>query len=111
MTLKNIFHTIPQTILQENDDELIEKIGGSDTVKIERIISRGHCSAEDDWYDQSQNEFVLLLQGEAELDFMEPKEHSILKPGDYLVIPAHRKHRVASTSTEVDTLWLTVFYN
>ncbi len=103
--IKNIFENIPA----ELKDELIETIAQKGNLRIERIISRGHVTPENKWYDQSEDEFVLLLQGEARLLF-ENNEVIKLKSGDYLTIPAHKKHRVVFTSENIDAVWLTVFF-
>ena len=91
-------------------EEFLETLASSSSVRIERIVSRGHHSPPDFWYNQSQNEFVLLIQGEARLEY--PGEAGIhrLSPGDWLVIPSHRKHRVAWTSETTETVWLAVFF-
>lgn len=57
-------------------------------------------------YDQCQDEWVLLLQGEARL-WLDGTEID-LAAGDYLLIPAHTPHRVLRTSTEPFCLWLAV---
>lgn len=103
---QNIFENIPKAL----PDEQIEQISGNGNVKIERIISRGHSTPEGYWYDQDQNEYVILLKGEAKIDIKNQEETITLKPGDYLDIPAHVKHRVTLTSPREDTIWLTVFY-
>ncbi len=104
--LKNLFQDIPSSL----PTELIETIAGSDSVRIERIISRGQTSAPHAWYDQDTDEFVLLLQGRARLQFAENDVVLTLKPGDYLSIPAHQRHRVDWTDPEHDTVWLTVHH-
>lgn len=103
--MKNIFQNIPDNL----SDEVSETIAESDNIKIERIISDGHTSPPDFWYDQEQNEFVILLKGSAVLEF---DDGSIveMKEGDYQVIPSHQKHRVSYTDTNVKTIWLAVFY-
>ncbi|WP_305041990.1 cupin domain-containing protein [Geoalkalibacter sp.] len=88
----------------------MQTLTGNGLVRIERIVSRGHASPEGFWYDQAQNEFVLLAQGEAELELQDPAERIRLAPGDWLIIPAHRKHRVAWTNDRQDSVWLAVFY-
>lgn len=105
ISIKNIFKGIKKDL----PEELFETISETDEVKIERIVSRGHSSPEDFWYDQDKNEFVVLLKGEAKLLFEDNKEVT-LKPGDYLTIPAHVKHRIKWTSPDEDTIWLAVFY-
>lgn len=102
--MTNLFEKIPATI----DKELIETIAGSENVRIERIVSHGHTSPEGFWYDQDEDEFVLLLEGEAELEFED--ECVRLKRGDYLTIAAHRKHRVKWTTSEHPSIWLTVHF-
>jgi cupin 2 domain-containing protein len=102
----NIWAAIPAQI----PAELTEMLAGSQTVKIERIISRGHRSADGFWYDQDQNEWVLLLKGQAGLSFEGQAATVELTAGDYLNIPAHVRHRVAWTAGDTETIWLAVKY-
>jgi cupin 2 domain-containing protein len=74
-------------------------------VKIVRILSALHQSGPDFWYDQEQDEWVVVLKGRAVLEF-EQSEPVEMKEGDFLAIPKHVKHRVRQTSAK--TLWLTV---
>ncbi len=104
---ENFFKHIPENLREE----LVGKIVDTGIVKIERIISRGHCSPKDFWYDQDQNAFVILLKGMAGLVFKDQLEPVTLKPGDWLNIPAHVKHQVSWTHSEEDTIWLAVFYS
>ena len=104
--MKNIFSDIPDSL----PDELIEVISENQDVKIERIVSRGHKSPYDFWYDQDKNEFVFLVCGEARLRFEKEVEFVQMKKGDYLIIPAHKRHRIEWTSPNEDTVWLTVHY-
>lgn len=106
MAHKNLFQDIPSDL----PTELIETIAGSDSLRVERIVSRGHASAPNAWYDQDTDEFVLLLQGQARLQFADNNSVVALKPGDYLTIPAHQRHRVDWTDPARDTVWLTVHY-
>lgn len=75
-------------------------------VRIERIISHGHCSPADFWYDQSQHEWVIVLKGAARLQFEDGAVE--MKPGDFINIPANKKHRVAWTTLDEPTIWLGV---
>ena len=34
-----------------------------------------------------------------------------MKPGDFVNIPAHQKHRVEWTTPDEPTIWLAVFYD
>lgn len=101
----NIFKTIPQDLTEEVIDLLVQ----GKEVKIERIISRGQSSPESGWYDQQQNEWVMVLKGEAILSFEYGKEIE-LKTGDYITIPAHTLHRVKWTNSDIETIWLAVHY-
>ncbi len=78
--------------------------------RLERIVSHGHHSAPDFWYDQEENEWILLLSGAARLQFADREPEVHLRPGDSLLIPAHRRHRVAWTPPETATVWLALFY-
>ncbi|NLP26166.1 MAG: cupin domain-containing protein [Clostridiales bacterium] len=92
-----------------NHNELVELLAKSKNVRIERIISSGQISPKGFWYDQEENEFVALLQGEAIIAY---EDRNIkLKAGDTLIIPAHKKHRVDYTSDEPLCIWLCVFYS
>jgi len=99
-----------EQVPQELPEELMEVLCVSDSVKIERIVSRGHSSPKGFWYDQETNEFVLLLQGRAAILVDGQEEMIILEPGDYINIGAHMKHRVEWTDPEKATLWLAVHY-
>lgn len=90
-------------------EELFETLVRTDAVHIERIVSRGHVTPADQWYDQDRNEWVLLLQGAARIAFDDGRERS-LAPGEWIDIPAHDRHRVAWTDPEQDTVWLAVHY-
>ena len=81
----------------------------SSSVRIERIISRGHTSPETGWYDQDKAEWVIVLTGEASIAF-ENDSVVELKPGDYINIAPHKKHKVISTSSDPETIWLAVHY-
>ena len=76
-------------------------------IQIERIISTGQTTPSGQWYNQELDEWVILLQGEAELCYADYTKIK-LKAGDYLLIPAHTKHRVEYTSIEPPCIWLAV---
>lgn len=104
--MKNIFEKIPKNLPQELIDILLKE----NTVRIERIVSRGHNSPKDFWYDQNENEWVILLKGNAVMIFKEKDEIIKMKEGDYINIPAHKKHRVEQTSKNEDTIWVCIYY-
>lgn len=102
-----MFDDMPPTAAET---EAIDVLVETENVRIERIVSRGQASPEDFWYDQDRNEWVALLSGKAALLLDGEPEAVVLDPGDHIVIPAHRKHRVLWTDRERDTVWLAVFY-
>lgn len=77
-------------------------------VKIERIVSCGQTSPAGEWYDQDRDEWVVLIQGEAVLEY-ESGEKLRLNAGDHVLIPARRRHRVNYTSRRPPCIWLAVF--
>lgn len=81
--------------------------------RIERIVSRAHASPPDFWYDQDEDEFVLLVSGSATLTLFGPGDETQtmhLAPGDWLHLPAHCRHRVDATDPDEPTLWLAIFH-
>ncbi len=105
MKKSNIFDLIPATL----KDELFEEIVSKDGINIERIVSHGHITPAFEWYDQRRDEWVILLQGEAVISFLN-EDDVRLRAGDYINIPAHKKHRVSWTKPDEDTIWLAVYY-
>lgn len=104
--MDNLFSNLPADTSLEQIEPLLE----SATVRIERIVSHGQSTAADDWYDQDENEWVVLLKGEAELRFAGDEELLTMHPGNFVHIPAHRRHRVESTAGDQPTIWLAIFY-
>jgi cupin 2 domain-containing protein len=100
----NLFANVPSAL----PEELMETLLQSATIHIERIVSHGHASPQEFWYDQPENEWVVVLRGAARLRFEDKVIE--LKPGDYVDIPAHKKHRVEWTMPEEATVWLAVHY-
>ena len=101
----NLFADIPPGL----PDELFATLVDAGGVRIERIVSHGHASPEDFWYDQERHEWIVVLKGAAKLRF--ENEIIELKPGDHVNIPAHKKHRVEWTTPAEPTIWLAVFYD
>jgi cupin 2 domain-containing protein len=98
----NVAHQLP--------DEQIVELLSAQNVRIERIVSTGHATALDEWYDQDRSEWVLLLAGSAGLIFEGESEPLRLEPGSYVHIAAHVRHRVAWTDPLVPTIWLAIHY-
>jgi cupin 2 domain-containing protein len=99
----NIFN-IPAKLPEK---EILEDLIPDNGVKIERIISSGQASPPGFWYDQDRDEWVILLQGSAEISWKNGKSQ-ILSPGDWLLIPSHEKHRIEWTSKNPPCIWLAV---
>ena len=100
----NLFQNLPDKL----DAEVFEKLFDNDRVLIERIVSLGQSSDEGFWYDQDQTEWVVVLSGEAEVEFEGEADVYHLRPGDCLTIPPHQRHRVAWTTPAEPTIWLAV---
>lgn len=102
----NLYGQIPTTLPEEAVNVLAHGKG----MRVERIVSKGHCSPPGFWYDLADDEWVVLLKGEAVLRFEQGNRSLHMKPGDYVHIDAHERHRVESTAEDTETVWLAVFY-
>ncbi len=89
--------------------EVVNEILLRPDVRIERIVSTGHTSPDGFWYDQAEDEWVLVLSGEAKLAIAGEPQLRHLRAGDWLSLPAHCRHRIEWTSTEQPTVWLAIF--
>jgi len=104
VTAGNIYAYIPPVSPEEAFEPLLDRLGA----RIERIVSWGQASPPGFWYDQETAEWVMLLRGSAEVRFEGEEAPRVMKPGDYLFIPSHVKHRVERTDESEPTLWLAV---
>ena len=102
----NLFENLPENSAREHFQTLYQ----NRRVRVERIVSRGHASPEDFWYDQDEHEFVVMMRGHAGLILEGASGEVRLQAGDCLLIPAHCRHRVAWTAPEQDTIWLAVHF-
>jgi cupin 2 domain-containing protein len=100
----NIFDDLPQNLPKE----LVQTLIRAADMRIERIISHGHSSPTDFWYEQPQHEWVIVLKGAATLQFEDGMVE--MKVGDFINIAAFRKHRVDWTTPDEPTVWLGVRY-
>ncbi len=106
MDVKNLLTNYPDASQQECLEGLIK----DRTIRIERIVSKGQASPPDFWYDQEEEEWVLLLRGSAGLRFHTSPKIITMKAGDSLHIPAHMKHRVEWTEENKETVWVAVYW-
>jgi len=81
-------------------------VSNGDKVRVERIVSTGQVS---DWYDQPETEFVVLLEGTAQIDY-EGGATVDMHKGDSVTILPHERHRVSYTSSNPPCIWLCFFY-
>ncbi|OWK39171.1 cupin domain-containing protein [Fimbriiglobus ruber] len=105
-TPANLFRDLPAHL----PDEVVQTLTAAGAVRVERIISLGHTSPPGFWYDQPQHEWVTLLTGAATLRFEDEDQPVDLRPGDFLTIPARRRHRVEWTTPDEPTIWLAVHF-
>ncbi len=102
----NMFAQLPPAGSEERFQEILRRPGAS----IERIVSAGQATPAGEWYDQGWDEWVLLLAGSAGLLLEGEAEPRTLLPGDYLLLPAHCRHRVEWTDQDLQTVWLAVHF-
>jgi cupin 2 domain-containing protein len=100
----NLFAGVPAGL----PDELFTTLLDAPGARVERIVSHGHASPDGFWYDQDSHEWVVLLKGAARLRFEDRVVE--LRPGDFVSIPAHQKHRVEWTAPGEPTVWLAVHH-
>lgn len=104
--LDNLLAAIPASLTEELVQILVRAPG----VQVVRVVSCGHHSPDGFWYDQEENEFVVVVAGAARMVFEEPAETVEMVAGSFVNIAAHRRHRVEWTDPEQNTVWLGVFY-
>ncbi|QTD92033.1 cupin domain-containing protein [Burkholderia anthina] len=93
-----------------SDDEQVDVLMAGARLNVERIVSMGHASPDGFWYDDPRAEWVALLSGAAALEFEgDPTLHD-MRPGDYVLIAPHCRHRVAWTQPGEPTVWLAIYH-
>ncbi len=105
--IKNLF----APAVRSTAGELFETLLRTRAFTLERIVSFGQATPAGAWFDQDRDEWVALLSGSAGLLFENEVKARTLKPGDYLLIPAHVRHRVEWTERGVETVWLALHYS
>lgn len=105
-TLTNLFAALPE----RRQDELVTELFTAPALRVERIVSTGQASPPGFWFDQEWNEWVALLSGSARLHFEGEPSALAMAPGDFVNIPAHRRHRVEATDPREPTIWLAIHY-
>jgi cupin 2 domain-containing protein len=104
--MTNLFAPIPP----DSTAEIFQDLLATPHFRLERIVSSGQATPPGEWFDQETHEWVVLLTGNAGLRFADEPEPRVLSPGDHLLIPAHRRHRVEWTDPAAPTVWLALHY-
>ncbi|WP_437190751.1 cupin domain-containing protein [Planctomicrobium sp. SH527] len=102
----NLFEGVPTSLTVEQVDQLLQ----SGRTRIERIVSTGQASPDGFWYDQEEEEWVMVLKGSAKIQFQKDQRVVTMHEGDSIFIPAHCLHRVDWTSPDEPTIWLAIFF-
>ena len=102
----NLFADLPTSLTEE----LVNVLAENPQVRIDRIVSTGQFTKPGFRYDQDEHEWVVVLKGHARLLFEDEDEPFNMLPGDHVLIPAHRRHRVEWTTPDEATVWLAIFY-
>lgn len=103
----NLFAALPRSAAAEEEFSVLLETPG---LTLERIVSTGQASPPGHWYSQDRAEWVLLLRGSAGLEFEGEPVPRILRPGDWVHIPALARHRVAWTDPDGPTVWLALHH-
>lgn len=104
--MRNLFTSLPDDHSKESFEALLE----TEAMRVERIVSFGQASPPGFWYDQEQAEWVVVVQGSAQLRFADPERTVELHAGDWINIAAGEKHRVEWTAPARPTIWLAIHY-
>ena len=102
----SLFRPAPAPAAGEVFETLIETPG----FQLERIVSTGQATPAGEWLTQDRAEWVVLVAGRATLQFEDEAAPRALEPGDHVLIPPGRRHRVAWTDPAVATVWLALHY-
>jgi cupin 2 domain-containing protein len=105
--MKNLFDL---NGIHSPENEVFEILFNGNNLRIERIVTIKPFETPGEWYDQDQDEWVALLRGNAVLEFQSGELLPMI-PGDWVLIPAHRIHRVRHTGSEINSVWLAIHGN
>jgi len=101
----NLFDHVPAHV----DGEIFTEILLREDISIERIVSTGQSTPAHNPHRQGHDEWVLLLAGSAGLR-IEGQGQRNLRPGDNVLIAAHRAHWVTWTAKDEPTIWLAIHF-
>lgn len=91
---------------EESADILVER----GNVRVERIVSTGQTTPEGTWYDQEQDEWVMVASGAARLRIDGEDTDRELSAGDWIWLPTHCRHRVTWSQSSPPTIWIAVHF-
>jgi cupin 2 domain-containing protein len=94
------------TLAEETFTTVLDQPG----LRVERIVSTGQVTLEGQWYDQDAHEWVMVVEGAARLRIEGESEERELGEGDWILLPAHCRHRVTWTRASPPTIWLAVHF-
>ncbi len=97
MKSENLFADPPDA----SGGEITQILSAFPGARVERIVSQGQASPPGFWCDRAWTEWVVVLSGAAELLIEGENAPRLPRPGDYVEIPAHVRHRVAWTDPNV----------
>ena len=103
--MDNLLQGLPAGLAEEAFADILRRPG----LRLERIVSTGQSTPSGAWLEQAWEEWVLLLTGAAGLT-LEGDPPLTLGPGDHLLIPAGRRHRVDWTDADAPTVWLAAHF-
>ena len=102
----NLYDELPEP----GPDEQFQVLLTTPGLKLERIVSTGQATPPGEWYDQDDDEWVVVLRGSAGVRFADEPGTRRLVPGDWLLIAAGRRHRVEWTTPDGPTVWLALHH-
>ncbi len=100
----DLFGALPDASRDEQFATLLERSG----LRIVRIVSDGQATPPGEWFDQDDDEWVVVMSGRAGLRIEGESDVRSLAPGGYAYLPAHCRHRVEWTDPEEPTIWLAI---
>lgn len=99
----NLFDDLPG---ERTPEETVATLLESPEIRLMRIVSTGQATPEGQWYDQDEAEWVMVARGRAGLQIEGEEGARSMAAGDYVLIPAHVRHRVEWTDPDEPTVWL-----
>lgn len=103
---ENIY-SLPEIL--RKDFESFHTLFQNENILIEKIISTGQRTPDNQWLQQEKSEWVILIRGKAGIRLFNEDVRNLIE-GDFIHIPKNTKHRVEYTSSEPVCIWLAVHF-